>query len=392
MKKISPKHRILDHINNVRDWLNRAEGDYQAGASLRGEMNLNLAQAELKKAWEESRKLQQEAQNAAKVVPLPSAGAPQPAIPNKRRVTLVQRRFGLVAAVVLLLLINLAPLLRGLPLGQTLPDDANPKNKSPLVAEQQFSEGITFEPTPAVGSFTVNAPEQTHPDQTATGRSAAAADQRKGQDAAANQTGIRLNTGTTAAGKTDGTAVASTRVSDARMSFRFDEQRGQTAQTPVKEVKSEAKSPTPINRSIALNTRSLRSSGNRVDTMFTSGTTGSVKTATDSTPTRAAGSGLAITATDVANNIETRTDDTQAVNLTLSRVAAAAESVNVNTAYRYMSYSSSSMGSSSQNTVSGSTVKSGVKSTSAASSAAVVTFDFDTLVDLATNALYSNQH
>lgn len=54
---ISFKNSVVDRIDNVRDWLDRAEQNYKEGENGQGEMNLNLAQAELKKAWEDSRKL-----------------------------------------------------------------------------------------------------------------------------------------------------------------------------------------------------------------------------------------------------------------------------------------------------------------------------------------------
>lgn len=57
VREISFPDKILGHIANVRDWLDRAEQDYQSQKNWQGELNLNLAQAELKKAWEESQRL-----------------------------------------------------------------------------------------------------------------------------------------------------------------------------------------------------------------------------------------------------------------------------------------------------------------------------------------------
>lgn len=57
MGEISSQDKILDHIGHVRDWLDRAEKDYQNDATWLGELNLNLAQAELKKAHEESQRM-----------------------------------------------------------------------------------------------------------------------------------------------------------------------------------------------------------------------------------------------------------------------------------------------------------------------------------------------
>lgn len=109
MTEISPKDRVLSHIENVRDWLRRAEDGYKGGATFQGELNLNLARAELKKAWEESRALHASAQ----VISFPEVPAEAPATHRKRRnfTVLTRHRAGLVAAVVLLFLASLTPLI-----------------------------------------------------------------------------------------------------------------------------------------------------------------------------------------------------------------------------------------------------------------------------------------
>lgn len=105
--EIGPKDRVLSHIENVRDWLRRAEDGYKGGATFQGELNLNLARAELKKAWEESRVLHEGAQ----VIDFPEVRAEAPATHRKRRnyTVLTRHRAGLVAAVVLLFFASLTP-------------------------------------------------------------------------------------------------------------------------------------------------------------------------------------------------------------------------------------------------------------------------------------------
>lgn len=150
VKEIQLQDKVLDQIQNVRDWLDRAESDYQNDQTWQGELNLNLAQAELKKAWEESQRLHSE----EKVISLPSAvravesGTEQrktrTQVEKRRRFSaLGQHRFGLVAAVVLLICVSLTPLLSNGIVSQNqqgtvgTPDLAE-RTMSEMVAMNQF--------------------------------------------------------------------------------------------------------------------------------------------------------------------------------------------------------------------------------------------------------------
>ncbi|HHW13657.1 MAG TPA: hypothetical protein GXX28_01815, partial [Firmicutes bacterium] len=46
---------VLNHLRFARHWLAKAEGEFQRQETARGELTLSLAQAEMKKAWLESR-------------------------------------------------------------------------------------------------------------------------------------------------------------------------------------------------------------------------------------------------------------------------------------------------------------------------------------------------
>jgi hypothetical protein len=46
---------LIEHIEEAKDWLDKAKDEYSQANNLRGEMILNLAQAEVKHAWELSR-------------------------------------------------------------------------------------------------------------------------------------------------------------------------------------------------------------------------------------------------------------------------------------------------------------------------------------------------
>lgn len=48
------KEKLLEHLDYARDWLNEAESEFKSGNFIQGELNLSLAQAEIKRAWEES--------------------------------------------------------------------------------------------------------------------------------------------------------------------------------------------------------------------------------------------------------------------------------------------------------------------------------------------------
>lgn len=50
------EHPVLLHIEDAEAWLARAKEHYRAAAPLQGELDLNLAQAEVRYAWELSRK------------------------------------------------------------------------------------------------------------------------------------------------------------------------------------------------------------------------------------------------------------------------------------------------------------------------------------------------
>ena len=52
-EKLSVK-RVLKHIAFARDWLARAEERIQRGSIVEGEVYLSLAEAEVRKAWEDS--------------------------------------------------------------------------------------------------------------------------------------------------------------------------------------------------------------------------------------------------------------------------------------------------------------------------------------------------
>ena len=47
--------QVLLHIDDAQSWLSRASSDFQAAEPIRGELDLSLAQAEVKYAWELSR-------------------------------------------------------------------------------------------------------------------------------------------------------------------------------------------------------------------------------------------------------------------------------------------------------------------------------------------------
>jgi hypothetical protein len=47
---------LLEHIEEAQDWLEKAKDEYVQSNSIRGEMILNLAQAEVRHAWELSRR------------------------------------------------------------------------------------------------------------------------------------------------------------------------------------------------------------------------------------------------------------------------------------------------------------------------------------------------
>jgi len=48
-------NRLVNYIENAIDWLLKAKGEYNEENQIRAELNLNLAQAEIKHAWELSR-------------------------------------------------------------------------------------------------------------------------------------------------------------------------------------------------------------------------------------------------------------------------------------------------------------------------------------------------
>jgi len=54
MKKID-SGRLIEHIEEAQNWLDKAKTQYSGANQLRGELNLNLAQAEVRYAWELSR-------------------------------------------------------------------------------------------------------------------------------------------------------------------------------------------------------------------------------------------------------------------------------------------------------------------------------------------------
>ncbi len=112
MKEINLKNKVLDHIDNVRDWLDRAEMDYQNGAGWQGELNLNLAQAELRKAWEESRRLN----STENLVPIPARQIDYRLVEKKRwaRYRKLSRGWaGLAAAILIVILVSLTPFYSG---------------------------------------------------------------------------------------------------------------------------------------------------------------------------------------------------------------------------------------------------------------------------------------
>jgi len=46
--------KVLKHISFARDWLDRAENEMKIGSVINGEVYLSLAEAEIRKAWENS--------------------------------------------------------------------------------------------------------------------------------------------------------------------------------------------------------------------------------------------------------------------------------------------------------------------------------------------------
>lgn len=48
--------QVISHIEDAQSWLARAKEDYRSAEHIRGELNLSLAQAEVKYAWELSRR------------------------------------------------------------------------------------------------------------------------------------------------------------------------------------------------------------------------------------------------------------------------------------------------------------------------------------------------
>ncbi len=48
--------RLLAHIDEAKNWLDKAKEEYKGSNRLRGDLHLNLAQAEVKYAWELSRR------------------------------------------------------------------------------------------------------------------------------------------------------------------------------------------------------------------------------------------------------------------------------------------------------------------------------------------------
>ncbi|MCK4260058.1 MAG: hypothetical protein KAX49_13855 [Halanaerobiales bacterium] len=107
MEAIALKLYVLNQIKNVRDWLDCAEEEYRSGQTWQGELDLNLAQAELKKAWEESQRLHREEQ----IVPFPVEQT-QSRIEVKKSKnvfrTISQHRVGLVAGAVFLIILSLS--------------------------------------------------------------------------------------------------------------------------------------------------------------------------------------------------------------------------------------------------------------------------------------------
>jgi hypothetical protein len=67
MDKID-SNKVLSHIDEAKNWLNEAKEEYTQSNRVRGELNLNLAQAEVKYAWELSRR-----QNVTQIVPTGSS-------------------------------------------------------------------------------------------------------------------------------------------------------------------------------------------------------------------------------------------------------------------------------------------------------------------------------
>jgi hypothetical protein len=54
--KTGDSGKVLSHIDEAKNWLDEAKEEYTNSNQARGEMNLNLAQAEVRYAWELSRK------------------------------------------------------------------------------------------------------------------------------------------------------------------------------------------------------------------------------------------------------------------------------------------------------------------------------------------------
>lgn len=236
MRTISQKERVLNGIENTRDWLERAERGYQNDAFLQGEMNLNLAQAELKRAWEESRKLHSQSQG--EVIPFPPPVEEPPAHHQSWVLRQGQHRYGMVAAVILLLLINLTPLLK-----LTRVNEQTVPHMREIILEESADEQIVLEGEAVPVQRLADESQNVQPSPVVPTVTTAYAETRTDQAA-----GRAVYTGT---------------------SLQFDVNKDQLAYIPEKEVKTELASVTQaekkVGNQVALEARQLTSVSKRTD-------------------------------------------------------------------------------------------------------------------------------
>lgn len=238
VRTISQKERVLNGIGNTRDWLDRAEVEYRKDAFLLGEMNLNLAQAELKRAWEESRKLHIRSQG--EVIPFPPPVEELPTQSQSWVLRQSRHRYGMVAAAVLLLLLNLTPLLELTRVNEQTVPHTQEVILNETAKEQEVMEGE------AVSGQRL-ADELRNGQKTPVAQTVSTVYAETKPDSSANRT---VYTGT---------------------SLQFDVNKDRLAYIPVKEVKAETETASvtqpekKVGNQFALEGRQLTSAGKRTD-------------------------------------------------------------------------------------------------------------------------------
>ena len=140
---IEREHPVLVHIEDAESWLARAKTSYRAANEIRGELDLSLAQAELRYAWELSRR---------------RADGGAAAFDRGRRLAVARRWLLPVAAAVILLTFVLAA-----QLWQRLPH-----RETPLAVATPSEPGEEAVVETASGSPVVSAPVASPPVLTVT--------------------------------------------------------------------------------------------------------------------------------------------------------------------------------------------------------------------------------